>query len=476
MRFSSVFLVALATTASASWWSSEEPEYNKWSTKQLKQYLEESNVALPTGTLTEAELRERVKANWHGAQAWTYDQYNSAQQAFANVRDTTFDTWDESRLREWLAEQGVVEAKGPREKLVLLAKQRYQSYTNAASSYASQASSAGYDASASVASFAAQATNDVARAVDDTKDYVYSTWDDTRLKAYLVENGYMKSNEQKRRDELLGMMRDAYAKVTNPIWEAWTDSYIHEWLTTHRILPSTDSIPSRQELADKMQLYYYDTKDNVYSTWSDSELKNWLIAHGVIKSDAQASRDKLLKMVQDNYATAQDTVWSSWSDSDLRSYLIEHGYLKSDEQKKREELVNLISSKYNDITTTAASYLTWPDARLRAYLREHGVDDTKIRGMDRTSLLQETRIRYVQGKTRSDALWEKVRSIVNGAVGSAEDGLARVVEVVQGNAAKARAEADATTVKGKAEAASASVRAKASASSASAKAKAKTEL
>ena len=82
----------------------------------------------------------------------------------------------------------------------------------------------------------------------------------------------------------------------------------------------------------------------------------------------------------------------------------------------------------------------------------------------------------MQGKTRSDALWEKVRSIVNGAVGSAEDGLARVVEVVQGNAAKARAEADATTVKGKAEAASASVRAKASASSASAKAKAKTEL
>ena len=92
---------------------------------------------------------------------------------------------------------------------------------------------------------------------------------------------------------------------------------------------------------------------------------------------------------RDNYATAQDTVWSSWSDSDLRSYLIEHGYLKSDEQKKREELVNLISSKYNDITTTAASYLTWPDARLRAYLREHGVDDTKIRGMDRTSLLRE---------------------------------------------------------------------------------------
>ena len=51
--------------------------------------------------------------------------------------------------------------------------------------------------------------------------------------------------------------------------------------------------------------------------------------------------------------------------------------------------MNLISSKYNDITTTAASYLTWPDARLRAYLREHGVDDTKIRGMDRTSLLRK---------------------------------------------------------------------------------------
>lgn len=463
MRFTSVFLLALASTTAASWWSTDEPEYSKWSTKQLKQYLEDNNVAVPSGSMSEAELRERVKANWHGASAWTYEQYNSAQQAFADIRDTTFDTWDESRLREWLLEQGVVEPKGTREQLTLMAKQRYRSYTDAASSYAAQATSAGYDASRSVASYAAQATDDVSRAVDDSKDYVYSNWDDSRMKTYLVENGYMKSNEQKRRDEMLGMMRNAYAKVMNPIWEAWSDSYIHEWLTTHRILPSTASIPSRQELSDKMALYYYDTKDSVYSTWTDNQLKTWLVEHGVIKSDAQASRDKMLKMVQDNYWSAQDTVWSAWTDSQLRDYLIEHGYMKSDEQKRREELVNLISSKYNDISTTTANYLTWPDARLRAYLREHGFDDTKIRGMDRNSLLQETRIRYIQGKSRSDALWEKVRGIVNGAVNGAEDGLARVVEAVQGNSAKARAEAEETAAKAKTQGSWATAKAKAKA-------------
>jgi hypothetical protein len=199
----SLVLLALATAANASWFGSDSNSDSK------------------------------------DASSWTYDQYASAQKSFADIRDTTFDKWDESRLREFLLEQGVVAPKGPKEQLVLLAKGRYKQYTEAASSYSARASTAvygdsAYQATQSLSSLvsqattaAAQATRDAARALDDSKDYVYSTWDDNRLRSYLESKGVkVQEKARKNRADLLGLMRDAYAKVTNPVWEAWSDSYI----------------------------------------------------------------------------------------------------------------------------------------------------------------------------------------------------------------------------------------------------------
>jgi cell division septum initiation protein DivIVA len=141
-----------------------------------------------------------------------------------------------------LLEQGVVEPSGPRESLVLLAKQKYRAYQDTASLYASSASSLGshasasvstaiygdatYQASKSLSSIAAQATKDAARIFDNAKDYVYSTWSDSQLESYLREKGVIKDNIQYTRQDLLAKMQDAYAKASTPIWESWSDSYM----------------------------------------------------------------------------------------------------------------------------------------------------------------------------------------------------------------------------------------------------------
>ena len=151
-----------------------------------------------------------AQASWFGsddsssaqASAWTSEQYAKAQKVFQGLKSDAFDSWDESRLREFLLEQGVVEPKGTREQLALLAKQKYRSYTSAASVYSASASSLAsdtgasatslaskasasastavygdsrYQASKSISSTYAQATNDISRKLDNTKDYVYST-------------------------------------------------------------------------------------------------------------------------------------------------------------------------------------------------------------------------------------------------------------------------------------------------------------
>ena len=236
-----VLLLALSA-ADASWWSSNEgsaasasttnpDNYTSWSPAQLRAWLEAHHVPVPSSTaLSQSDLQALVADNWDRASKWTYDQYESAQQVFSDVRDDLFDKWDESQLRQFLLQQGVVAPKGPKEHLALLAKARYQSYKNAASSLASQASATASMVSESASSWASaastavtQATKDTFRPLDDAKDYVYSSWSDNQLRSYL-EKGLLKPKEQKTREQLLAMMKDAYAAVSEPIYDAWSDS------------------------------------------------------------------------------------------------------------------------------------------------------------------------------------------------------------------------------------------------------------
>ena len=98
-------------------------EYNSWDKAQLQTWLRDHGIEPPKG-YSQKELQALVKSNWDQSKVWSQAQYDRAQQVFANVREDVFDTWDESRLREFLVEQGVVAPSGPREKLVLAAKQQ----------------------------------------------------------------------------------------------------------------------------------------------------------------------------------------------------------------------------------------------------------------------------------------------------------------------------------------------------------------
>ncbi|KAJ7146117.1 hypothetical protein C8R44DRAFT_590354, partial [Mycena epipterygia] len=444
-----LFLSLSLTGASASWFGSDTPQYSEWSTAELKKWLTEHNINVPE-TYSQEQLKDLVQSNWNLASAWTYDQYASAQKSFADLREASFDAWDESRLRDFLLEQGVVAPKGPREQLVLLAKSKYADYTKAASSFSAQASTAVYgdtthQMTKSASSVVAQATREVSRQLNDATDYVYSTWDDNKLRSYLVEKKVIAQDAaNKKRAELLALMRDAYAQVTTPVWEAWSDSYMREWLIAHDLVAPGAPPPKTDVLKAKMAQYYYDVNDSVWSTWSDSDIKAWLVAHGVVKSEAQVQREKLVKLIQDNYVNAQDTLWESWSDSQMREWLVKHG--AKNVPAKRDELVKLMQTKYDDAAGASASYLTWPDARLRAYLRNHGLDESAL-PTSRPGLLQETRIRWVQTQTT----FERIREIVNSGVEATEEKLARVLEMLTGEGEKAKNEAKTDAKKVKAE-------------------------
>lgn len=107
---------------------------------------------MPHGT-SKSQLQSLVDANWEAYKPWSQSAYESAQKAWQSVggsaydttgqlKDTAFDSWSDSKLRDFLLEQGIVEPKGPRESLVVAAKKQYNSYTKAAASFSARASAA----------------------------------------------------------------------------------------------------------------------------------------------------------------------------------------------------------------------------------------------------------------------------------------------------------------------------------------------
>ncbi|CAE6485653.1 unnamed protein product [Rhizoctonia solani] len=450
MKISGVLAVTLlASSASASWFSSEPEtpyEYAKWNQAQLEQWLKDRNIQAPQGA-SQKQLKDLVQENWSSAQTWSEARINQASKALADVKESAFDTWDESQLRSFLVEQGVVAPSGPKEKLVLTAKQYYRSYASAVSSFSAaasatastavygdygyQASKSASSASRSASSVAASGSARAAKALEDSKDYIYSNWSDSELRAYLEKHGVVKTQAELTREQLLAQMRTAYAAVADPVYNAWSTSYMHQWLVEHGIIKS-DYEKNRDKLAAELQKYYYGTTDTVYSTWTDNQLRDWLIEHNIIKSDAQIKREKLQRLVKDNYLSAKGTAWQGWNDSEMREWLIDNGYLRSDAQVKRDELVDLMNRKYNAVHTKTADYLTWPDARLRAYLRAHGVDDSQVPAT-RPGLLHETRVRWVQTTNAVENFILGVKQSVGGGVAWTEAKLNAILNILGGH-------------------------------------------
>ena len=87
--------------------------------------------------------------------------------------------------------------------------------------------------------------------------------------------------------------------------------------------------------------------------------------------------------------------------------------------------------RYKDYSGRSAAYLTWPDARLRAHLRTHGISEDGL-PTTRPSLLQETRIRYVQTTNSAQAFLNKIRDSINSGVELTEEKIHQVLSLLTG--------------------------------------------
>lgn len=156
-----------------------------------------------------------------------------------------------------------------------------------ASSLSYEVSSGASGASKSASSLYAQASGQASQAINDASDYVFSSWDDSRLRSYLIDNGLMKSKTEATRDQLLTQVRDAYTATVNAPYELYSDSYLVSNKTNEK---EANEAKENKKCGAVLLLL-----TDFFVCLSLSQ-HNWLVDQGIIRSPGEKTRDEYVSL------------------------------------------------------------------------------------------------------------------------------------------------------------------------------------
>ena len=315
--------------------------YSSWSESDLKEFLDARGLPAPQPTTRDkliASVRRNARlaslnmssaassASKSAASAASVASASAAS-AQAGLSDLLFDAWSDSKLKEYLDEQGVPVPQGSKKnELIALARKHRAAAAKSASTASASGASAFGAATSSAGNAYASATDTASAKAEDLWESAIGTWSDSRLKAYLDARGVPVPQSGKR-DELLASVRLNKHKASTG-WSAWT-----------------------------------------FDTWSVENLQNYLAANTKkYKKSANANRDELVKQAQSAYAqasksggtsyasvtsylaqqtdAAKDSTFDTWSDSQLKSYLDSYG-VPNYQGSNTNELRAMAKKQYN---------------------------------------------------------------------------------------------------------------------------------
>ncbi|PLB52973.1 hypothetical protein P170DRAFT_119663 [Aspergillus steynii IBT 23096] len=172
----------------------------------------------------------------------------------------------------------------------------------------------------------------------NTREWIFDTWSDSQIKAFLDRHG-IPCPQPRQRDVLLQTARENYETVANKLGEA--AHYPGNWL---------------------------------YEQWTESDLKSWLDERGW-PAPQPTTRDRLVASVRRNarlaslrarsiaasaaasaeaaQATLSEALFQAWSDSELKKFLDEND-VKVPQGSRRNELIAL-ARKHRALLVSQAS-------------------------------------------------------------------------------------------------------------------------
>ncbi|KAL9128383.1 MAG: hypothetical protein Q9217_002937 [Psora testacea] len=339
--------------------------YNHWHETELERWLSDHDIPYPTPA-DRKDLENLVKSNWDSKVSQPYND------------------WSTPQLQSYLKSQGAdVKAASESNKDSLL-KQVKGYWTESADS--------------------------ASNAYGSVKDWIFDSWTDSQLKAFLDRHG-IPAPQPRKRDTLLASARqnyDSIAKKSNEyssypgswLYETWSESDLKEFLDERGVpvpQPSTRDklIASVRRNSRLASLNLKETtasasssaksateslSDALLDSWSDSQIKEWADRNG-IKVPQGSKRNELLALARKHRASLTgDGVASSVSSGfGAASTKAGNEYAKAtdDAQLKAEDAFHMAVD-------------TWSDSRLKAFLDARGVPVPQ--GGKRDELVKQVRL------------------------------------------------------------------------------------
>lgn len=139
----------------------------------------------------------------------------------------------------------------------------------------------------------------------DVTSYVYSTWSDAELRAWLVKNKVVSAAEAAdwKRHQLEKKVAANYHKATSTVADSFNDVAKKAWLIKQGILKEGEAKAEDVEAAFDKHYTKASSKSSEYVSWSDARLRGWLRDHNV-SIPTRTNRQELLQKVHENCSSS----------------------------------------------------------------------------------------------------------------------------------------------------------------------------
>lgn len=229
--------------------------YNSWDTNQMQSYLSSQGQQVQkSAEKNKDSLLVQIKQYWHETADQASDSYNS-------VHDWIFDSWTESQLKSFLDYHGIPNpTPRTRDSLLQTARSNYQA-----------------------------AANKVGETAAYPGNWLYESWSDSDLKAWLDERG-IPAPQPSTRDKLIATIRRNSRIAANKASSASASA-------------ASSAAGAKQSLSDQL-----------LNSWSDSQIKEWCDKNG-IKVPQGSKRNELLALARKHRAklTGDNVAYSASS-------------------------------------------------------------------------------------------------------------------------------------------------------------------
>ncbi|KAF2226492.1 hypothetical protein BDZ85DRAFT_50637 [Elsinoe ampelina] len=266
MRFTlfTAALLAAEGAVASSWFS--KAAYNKWHETELERWLSDHNIPYPTPA-DRKDLIDTVNKNWEENVARPYN------------------SWDTAQLQGYLTAQGKKAEKGAEKNKDSLLKQVKSSWS--------------------------ETQDQASDSYSSVQNWIFNSWTDSNLKSFL-DYHKIPNPTPRNRDSLLQAARGNYATIADKLkqttaypgdwlYESWSDSDLKAWLDERGIpvpqpnnrdkliasirrnsrTASKSASSAASSLSSSAAAAQATLTDQLINSWDDTRLKQWLDEQGI---------------------------------------------------------------------------------------------------------------------------------------------------------------------------------------------------